>query len=67
MPGVTESPRIRALRSAPLNAWIALSEDESRVIASGATYQEAVEQSERAGVLDPIIVKTPPKWLPFSV
>ena len=67
MPSVTDSPRIQALRSAPLDAWIALSEDESHIIATGMTYEEAVEQSERAGVPDPIIIKTPVKWLPLSV
>jgi hypothetical protein len=64
---ITDTPRIAALRSAPLNAWIALSEDETKVVATGATYQEAVAESERAGVLDPIIIKTPAEWLAFSV
>jgi hypothetical protein len=67
MPDTTESPRIQALRSAPLDSWIALSEDESKVIATGPTYQDAAEQSERAGVSDPIIIKTPARRLSFSV
>ena len=28
--------RLKLLRSAPLNSWIALSEDESRIVATGA-------------------------------
>jgi len=37
--------RLELLRSAPLNSWIALSEDESRIVATGATYSEVVELS----------------------
>ncbi len=62
-----EAARLEALRSAPLNSWVALSEDETRIIAVGATYSEAAEKSERAGVSDPVIIKTPPKWAPLSV
>jgi hypothetical protein len=59
--------RLEALRNAPLDSWVALSEDETRVVAVGKNYGEAVEKSEQAGVTDPVIVKTPPKWAPLSV
>jgi hypothetical protein len=59
--------RLKALRSAPLDSWVALSDDESTVVAVGKTYSEAAEKSERAGVDDPIIVKTPAQWAPLSV
>jgi hypothetical protein len=65
--GAGMSPRLRALQSAPLNSWIALSEDESRIVAVGSTYQEAVAKSEDAGVSDPIILRTPPSWAPLFV
>ncbi len=58
--------RLELLRSAPLNSWIALSEDESRIVATGATYSEVVELSERAGVRDPLIIKTPEQWTSLS-
>lgn len=64
---VPDSPRLQALRSAPLNSWIALSEDESHVVAVGATYQDAVAESEKAGISDPVLVKTPKEWRSFSV
>lgn len=67
MPNITESPRITALRSVPPNLWVALSDDETKVIATGATYEEAAQASDRAGVPDPIMIKTPLKWLPFCV
>jgi len=59
--------RLKLLRSAPLDSWIALSEDESRIVATGATYSEVVERSEHAGVSDPVILKTPEKWSPLSL
>lgn len=62
-----DTKRLELLRSAPLNSWIALSEDEATIVATGATYSEVVERSERAGVSDPLILKTPEQWSPFSV
>ena len=59
--------RLEALRNAPLDSWVALSEDETQVVAVGSTYGEAAEKSDRAGVDDPVIVKTPSKWAPLSV
>jgi hypothetical protein len=61
------SLRLELLRSAPLDSWIALSGDESRIVAIGATYLEVVERSERAGELDPLIIKTPTQWSHFSL
>ena len=59
--------RLKALQSAPLDAWIALSEDESEVVATGATYDEVVRNSEIAGLSDPILIKTPKAWKPIYV
>ena len=36
-----ERSRLLALQSAPLNSWIALSDDETRIVAVGASYEEA--------------------------
>jgi hypothetical protein len=60
-------PRADALRTAPLNAWIALAEDESKVIATGATYEEVSHKLDEAGVEDSIIIKTPLSWHKFAV
>jgi Fe2+ transport system protein FeoA len=62
-----EDTRLDVLRSAPLNSWIALSEDESKIVAVGSTFSEVVTNSEKAGVSDPIIIKTPKAWAPLSV
>jgi hypothetical protein len=58
--------RLKALREAPLDSWIALSEDETRIVAVGKTYAEAAEKSDQAGCADPVIIKTPPEWAPLS-
>ena len=54
--------RIEALLQAPPGGWVAFSEDESRVVAYGATYDEAVLNAEKAGVSDPLLVKVPVDW-----
>jgi hypothetical protein len=59
--------RFEALKSAPLDSWVALSEDETRIVAIGKSYAEAVRNSESAGVSDPVLVKTPTAWHPISV
>lgn len=54
--------RIKALREAPPDGWVAFSEDEERVVAHGATYEETVEKAEKEGVSDPLLVKVPKDW-----
>jgi hypothetical protein len=67
MAETSEDRRLELLRSAPLDSWIALSEDETEIVAYGATYQEVVEKSEHAGVSDPLLIKTPKVWMPIAV
>lgn len=64
---MTNDLRFEALKSAPLDSWIALSEDESKIVAVGNSYSEVVSKGEDAGVSDPVVLKTPKSWLPFSV
>lgn len=59
--------RLALLQSAPLDSWIALSEDETRIVAVGKTYAEVCESSDAAGEKDPLIIKTPSEWEPISV
>jgi hypothetical protein len=59
--------RLDLLRKAPLDSWIALSGDETRIVAVGATYEEVVRKSDLAGESDPVLLKTPKGWLPLSV
>ncbi len=54
--------RVKALREAPPDGWAAFSADEQRVVAYGATYDEAVSKAEKEGVADPVLVKVPNDW-----
>lgn len=60
-------PRSNALRTAPLNSWVALSEDETRVIATGVSYEEVSKQLDDAGVENSVIIKTPESWLRLAI
>ena len=59
---MTPQERLEALMKAPPNGWVAFSEDESRVVAYGASYEEVVSKAELAGVADPVLVKVPEDW-----
>jgi Family of unknown function (DUF5678) len=58
------SPEERAhvLRDAKPDSWLALSGDESRVVGHGSTYREAVDEANRNGEDDPLLIKTPEQW-----
>ena len=61
------SPQERAdiLRNAPPMSWIALSEDESKVVAYGGSYDEVVARAESEGEADPVLIMTPDSWDPL--
>ena len=67
MPAALNYQRIEALRAAPPDTWIALSEDETRVVAVGATYEEVVQKSQEVGIEEPVLIKTPKNWFSYSV
>jgi hypothetical protein len=63
---VQEIPtRVKLLESAPLDSWIALSADESRIVASGKTIREVVELCDKRGEANPTLLKTPEAWGPL--
>ena len=61
---MTAEERVRILSDAKPNSWLAFSSDESKVVGRGNTYVEAVEDAERQGEADPILVKIPETWEP---
>jgi hypothetical protein len=61
---MTADERVRILNDAKPNSWLAFSSDESRVVGRGDTYGEAVEDAERNGEVDPVLVKIPEDWEP---
>ena len=56
--------RLSALAGAPLKRWIALSADESRIVADGETFEEVAATAERNGEPDPLILRVPEDWTP---
>jgi len=44
----------------PPRTWVALSADESRVVATGSTCGEAVENAEANGEMHPILMMSRP-------
>jgi hypothetical protein len=61
---MTTNERIKVLSEAKPDSWIAFSSDESRVLAFGDSYAEAVKGAEAKGEENPVIVKTPENWSP---
>jgi hypothetical protein len=50
-----------------MDAWIALSEDETRIVAIGRDYNDVAEKADATGETDVLILKTPSSWSPLSV
>jgi hypothetical protein len=66
-PILQASARVEALRAAPRDAWIALSDDETKVVATGNSYQEVAGELDRMGDNSSVVLKTPTCWRPFSI
>jgi len=49
----------RILGTAPPGAWIALSQDKTRVVGTGVSVQAAVYQAQLQGELSPVLVQMP--------
>jgi hypothetical protein len=56
--------RLKILRAAKPNSWIAFSADESRVVASADTYEDVVKVAASEGETEPVVEKVPENWLP---
>ena len=61
---MTDEERIRILREAKPNSWLALSSDESRVAGRGDSFEQAVEDAKKHGESDPLLIKVPDNWEP---
>jgi hypothetical protein len=53
------------LKSAPRSCWLALNDDESRIVGRGESVAQAVEEARKAGVEDPVVVWSPKTWIPM--
>ena len=56
--------RLAALTAATLDRWVALSSDESHIVAEAETFDEIVSAAEMAGEQDPILLHVPSDWTP---
>lgn len=59
-----QNARLTALRNATPDRWVALSADETRIVAEGETFAEASVAAQQAGENDPLLVRVPPDWTP---
>lgn len=55
--------RIKILQEVPKDSWVVFSEDESKFLGYGSTYEEAVMKAEKQGESEPVVVKTPENWI----
>ena len=49
------------------NQWVALSPDESKVVAAGMTPIEVIANAQQAGVVDPILTHVPKHHTPHVI
>jgi len=61
---MSAAERVKILNEAKPNSWIAFSSDESKLVGCGVTFAEAVEDAERNGETDPVLIKIPDSWEP---
>lgn len=54
----------RILLESPKNCWLALADDESRVVATGVTPDEAEAKAKKEGIDDPLLIWSPEDWAP---
>ena len=47
------------LGTAPPGAWVALSQDKTRVVGTGVSMQAATYQAQLRGELSPVLIKMP--------
>jgi hypothetical protein len=59
-----DADRLAVLERAPLDKWIALSKDETRIVAAGDTYADVVAAVEGTDESDPLIIRVPEDWTP---
>jgi hypothetical protein len=50
------------LLESPKNCWLALAEDESKVVATGLTPEEAEAKAKNEGIEDPLLIWSPEDW-----
>ncbi|MBI1956270.1 MAG: hypothetical protein HYS38_07730 [Acidobacteria bacterium] len=52
------------LKNAPRDCWLALTQDQTRVVGRGENIKEAVEEAAHNGENDPVLIWAPKVWVP---
>jgi hypothetical protein len=47
------------------NVWVALNKEETKVVGSGATPEDAVKEARKNGEDDPVLMRAPEEWGSF--
>ena len=50
------------LEKASRNCWLALTEDQSKVVGQGENIEEAVAEAKNNGEDDPVLIWAPETW-----
>lgn len=60
----TELDLSAVLRNAPRDCWLALTQDQSKVVGRGENMREALDEAKKNGVEDPVLIWAPKVWHP---
>jgi hypothetical protein len=52
------------LEKAPKECWLALAEDQSKVVGRGENIEEAVKEANENGENEPVLIWAPKTWIP---
>jgi hypothetical protein len=52
------------LEKAPRDCWLALNQDETKVVGRGENMKEALEAAKESGEDDPVLIWAPKEWVP---
>jgi len=59
--------RLQLLRQAPRGKWVALSNDETRIVAVADSFSAAAKEAKRLGEFGPVVWPIPKRWLAWSL
>jgi hypothetical protein len=54
----------KVLEKAPRDCWLALTQDESKVVGRGENIAEALREAKENGEDDPLLIWAPKVWIP---
>lgn len=54
----------KLLENAPRDCWLALTQDQRKVVGRGEDIAEAIEEAKENGEDDPLLLWSPKSWIP---